>query len=145
MRSGPLCALLWRIMIRCTNNRVTLRVRTAILGKVVEKLQNEACRRLILIAPGWPNMPWFWDLVTMSSQIPLSLPNLPNMLTQPFNQIPYRNLTNLHLHAWLLEPHADSIILMDFLHVPGSIEGGFISLPNAFKQTFGLLLQLQCC
>ena len=34
--------------------------------------------------------------------------------------------------------HAVSIILMDFLHVPGSIEGGFISSPNAFKQTFGL-------
>ena len=32
---------------------------------------------------------------------PLSLPNL---LTQPFNQIPHRNLTNLSLHAWLLEP-----------------------------------------
>ena len=31
--------------------------------------------------------------------------------------------------------HADSIILMDFLHVTGSIEGGFISSPNAFKQT----------
>ena len=30
-------------------------------------------------------MPWFWDLVTMSSQIPLCLPNL---LTQPFNQTP---------------------------------------------------------
>ena len=44
----------------------------AILGKVVEKLQE------------WPNMPWFWDLVAMSSQIPLSLPNLPNLLTQPF-------------------------------------------------------------
>ena len=53
---------------------------------------------------GWPNMPWFWDLVAMSSQIPLSLPNLPNLLTQPFNQIPPRNLTNLNLHAWLLEP-----------------------------------------
>ena len=49
-------------------------------------------------------MPWFWDLVTMSSQIPLSLPILPNLLTQPFNQIPHRNLTNLNLHAWLLEP-----------------------------------------
>ena len=24
---------------------------------------------------------------------------------QPFNQIPHRNLTNLNLHAWLLEPH----------------------------------------
>ena len=74
---------------------------TAILGKVVEKLQNSPCRRIILIAPGWPNMPRFWDLVTMSSQVPLSLPNL---LTQPFNQIPHRNLTNLNLHAWLLEP-----------------------------------------
>ena len=60
---------------------------------------------------GWPNMPWFWDLVAwfwdlvaMSSQIPLILPSLPNLLTQPFNQIPHRNLTNLNLHAWLLEP-----------------------------------------
>ena len=65
----------------------------AILGKVVEKLQDSPCKKIILIAPGWPNMPWFWDLVTMSSQIPLSLPFLANMLTQPFNQIPLRNLT----------------------------------------------------
>ena len=76
----------------------------AILGKVVEKLHDSPCKRIILIAPGWPNMPWFWDPVAMSSQIPLSLPNLPNLLTQPFNQIPHRNLTNLNLHAWLLEP-----------------------------------------
>ena len=190
MRSGPLCALLWRILTWCSQRQVTLKARhipghlnviadklsrlgqtiqtewsllpevlqsicktwhqpqidlfamrynhklpqfvspvpdplavavdavslpwedldayafppTAILGKVVEKLLDTPCRRLILIAPGWPNMPWFWDLVTMSSQIPLSLPNLPNLLTQPFNQIPHRNLTNLNLHAWLLEP-----------------------------------------
>ena len=32
----------------------------AILGKVVEKLQDSPCKRIILIAPGWPNMPWFW-------------------------------------------------------------------------------------
>ena len=76
----------------------------AILGKVVEKLQDSPCKRIILIAPGWLNMPWFWDLVAMSSQIPLSLPNLPNLLTQPFNQIPHRNLTHLNLHAWFLEP-----------------------------------------
>ena len=71
---------------------------------MVEKLQHSPCKRIILIAPGWPNMPWFWDLVTMSSKIPLSLPLLPNLLTQPFNQIPHRNLTSLNLHAWLLEP-----------------------------------------
>ena len=54
---------------------------SAILGKVVEKLQHSPCKRIILIAPGWPNMPWFWDLVATSSQIPLSLPNMPNLLT----------------------------------------------------------------
>ena len=77
----------------------------AILGKVVEKLQDYPCNRIILIAPGWPNMPWFWDLVAMSSQIPLCLPSIPNLVSQPFNQVLHRNLSNLNLHAWLLEPH----------------------------------------
>ena len=53
----------------------------------------------------WPNKPWFWDLVTMSSHIPLCLPNL---LRQPFNQTPHRNLSNLNLHVWLLEPQQSS-------------------------------------
>ena len=73
----------------------------AILGKVVEKLQDYPCNRMILIAPGWPNMPWFRDLVAMSSQIPLCLPSIPNVVSQPFNQVLHRNL---NLHAWLLEP-----------------------------------------
>ena len=53
---------------------------------------------------GWPNMSCFWDLVAMSSQIPMCLPSLPNLVTQPFNQTLHRNLANLNLHAWLLEP-----------------------------------------
>ena len=73
----------------------------AILGKVLEKFQDYLCNRIILIAPGWPTMPWFWDLVTMSGQIPLYLPNL---LTQPFSHIPHRILPNLNLNVWLLEP-----------------------------------------
>ena len=76
----------------------------AILGKVLEKLQDYLCNRIILNAPGWPNMPWFWDLVAMSSQIPLCLPSIPNLVSQPFNQVLHRNLSNLNLHAWLLEP-----------------------------------------
>ena len=76
----------------------------AILGKVVEKLQDYPCNRIILIAPGWPNMPWFWDLVAMSSQIPLCLPSIPNLVSQPLNQVLHRNLANLNLHSWLLEP-----------------------------------------
>ena len=73
---------------------------TALLGQLLD----HRCRRLILIAPGWPNMPWFWDLVSMSVQIPLSLPKVKNLLTQPFNQCPHRDLFNLNVHAWLLEP-----------------------------------------
>ena len=76
----------------------------AILGKMVEKLQDYSCSKIILIAPGWPNMPWFWDQVAMSRHILLCLPHLPNLLTQPFNQTLHRNLLNLNLHAWLLEP-----------------------------------------
>ena len=72
--------------------------------QVVTKLLDHGFRRLILIAPGWPNMPWFWDLVNMSVQIPLLLPQVSNLITQPFNQCPHRDLANLNLHAWLLEP-----------------------------------------
>ena len=77
---------------------------TALLPQVVAKLLDHGCRRIILIAPGWPNMPWFWDLVNMSVHIPLLLPQVANLLTQPFNLCPHRDLLNLNLHAWLLEP-----------------------------------------
>ena len=40
----------------------------------------------------------------MSSQIPLCLPNIRNRVSQPFNQVLHRNLSNLNLHAGLLEP-----------------------------------------
>ena len=49
-------------------------------------------------------MPLFWDLMLMSSQIPLCLTSGPDVLTQPFNETFHRNLVNLNLHAWLLEP-----------------------------------------
>ena len=37
---------------------------TTFLPKVVQKLQSQMCR-LLLIATGWPSKPWFWDLVEM--------------------------------------------------------------------------------
>ena len=40
--------------------------------------------------------------------------------------------------------HADFIVLVDFLHVLGSIEGRFVSAPNTFKQTLGLLCRNYC-
>ena len=49
-----------------------------ILGKVVEKWQDYPCSRIILIALGWPNMPWFWDLVAMSQPVDLTLQSDPS-------------------------------------------------------------------
>ena len=73
-------------------------------GKVISKLSDHQSKRVILIAPGWPNMPWFWDLVDLSSQIPICLPYHPDLVTQPFNGACHRDLTSLNHHAWLLEP-----------------------------------------
>ena len=66
---------------KCPNVAHNLPVVSRLSPFWVEKLQDSPCKRIILIAPGWPNMPWFWDLVATSSQIPLSLPNMPNLLT----------------------------------------------------------------
>ena len=46
---------------------------TALLHKVIQKIKQCHCL-IIVIAPGWPGMPWFWDLVQLSTEIPLQLP-----------------------------------------------------------------------
>ena len=73
-----------------------------LLGNVVNKILSHDCKRIILITPGWPNMPWFWDLVELSVQVPLCLPQHPDLVVQPFNGSLHRDLVGLNLHAWLL-------------------------------------------
>ena len=45
---------------------------TALLHRMNQKIRQCHCL-IILIAPGWPGMPWFWDLVQLSTEIPLQL------------------------------------------------------------------------
>ena len=72
--------------------------------QVFSKLVDQGCLIMILIEPGWPNMPCFWDPVSLSVQKPLTLPQVDNLLSQPFSKCFHRNLKNLRLHAWPLEP-----------------------------------------
>ena len=72
--------------------------------KCSDKALSHQYKRMIIVASGWLNMPWFWDLVEISSQIPVCLPNRLDLLSQPFNGNLHRDLQNLKLHAWLLEP-----------------------------------------
>ena len=43
---------------------------TALLHRVIQKIRRSSCL-IIVIALGWPGMPWFWDLVQLSTEIPL--------------------------------------------------------------------------
>ena len=73
-----------------------------LLGNVVNKILSHDCQQIILIDPSWPNMPWFWDLVELSVQIPLCLPQQPSLVVQPLNGSRHSDLVGLNLHAWLL-------------------------------------------
>ena len=46
---------------------------TFFLHRVIQKIRQCNCL-IIVIAPGWPGIPWFWDLVQLSTEIPLQLP-----------------------------------------------------------------------
>ena len=77
---------------------------TALLPKVVQKLQSQMCR-LLLIAPGWPSKPWFWDLVEMSLDVRRRLPQIRTLLKQPMNNLFHANPASLNLHVWYLGAH----------------------------------------
>ena len=49
---------------------------------------------------GWPGMPWFWDLVQLSTEIPL--PVSTTLLKQSHNYVFHSNPQHLNLHAWCL-------------------------------------------
>ena len=62
------------------------------------KLRQSSCL-IIVIAPGWSGMPWFWDLVQLSTEIPLHLPVLRTLLKQSHNYVFHSNPQRLNLHA----------------------------------------------
>ena len=62
-----------------------------LLHKVIQK-----------IAPGSPGMPWFWDLVQLSTEIPLQLPVSTTLLKQSHRYVFHNNPQHLNLHAWCL-------------------------------------------
>ena len=74
---------------------------TALLHKVIQMIKQCHCL-IIVIAPGWPGMPWFWDLVQLSTEIPLQLPVSTTLLKQSHNYVFHNNPQQLNLHAWCL-------------------------------------------
>ena len=75
---------------------------TALLHKVIQKKIKQCHCLIIVIAPGWPGMPWFWDLVQLSTEIPLQLPVSTTLLKQSHKYVFHNNPQQLNLHAWCL-------------------------------------------
>ena len=73
----------------------------ALLHRVIPKIRQNNCL-VILIASGWPRMPWFWDLVQLLTEIPLQLPVSTTLLKQSHNHVFHSNPQHLNLHAWCL-------------------------------------------
>ena len=71
------------------------------LHKVIQKIKQCHCL-IIVIAPGWPGMPWFWDLVQLSTEIPLQLPVSTTLLKQSHKYMFHNNPQQLNLHTWCL-------------------------------------------
>ena len=76
----------------------------SLLGHIISKVMDQGCPRMVLIAPGWSNMPWFWDLVNSVGSDPFQASYTKDLVTQPFDRLLHWNLRNLNLHVWLLEP-----------------------------------------
>ena len=71
---------------------------TALLHRVIQKIRQCYCL-IIVIVPDWPGMPWFWDLVQLSTEIPLQLPVSTTLFKQSHNYVFHSN-PHLNLHAW---------------------------------------------
>ena len=56
----------------------------ALLHRVIQKIRQYNCL-IIVVTPRWPGMPWFWDIVQLSTEIPLHLPVSTTLLKQSHN------------------------------------------------------------
>ena len=71
----------------------------AMIPQVLHKLRSSSGTVLTLIAPYWPQRPWFPDLLDLAITLPVTLPLRPDLLSQPRSCHRHRGLHGLRLHA----------------------------------------------
>ncbi len=70
----------------------------SMLSAVLNKITREDCV-ITLIAPRWPNRPWFPVLLGLLIDVPVALPRRPDLLSMPHNDRAYAQIHSLDLHA----------------------------------------------
>ena len=92
----------------------------AMIGQVLAKVRASQSLELTLVAPFWPQRPWFPELLELLILPPLPLPSRWDLLRQPHVRRFHQNLSMLCLHAWSLsrdlrEPPASLVAWLDNL------------------------------
>ena len=70
-----------------------------LIPAVINKVRLSQCK-IVLIAPLWPDRPWFPELLGLLVSPPVFLPVIPNLLAQLKGRILHQNPGHLQLHAW---------------------------------------------
>ena len=73
----------------------------SIIPRVLAKLRESRGTELTLVAPYWPQRPWFPDLLQLLLEPPVVLPEHPDLLLLPRSRQLYQGLHRLQ-HAWRL-------------------------------------------
>ena len=79
-----------------------------LIQTVINKIRISQCK-IVLIAPLWPDRPWFPELLGLLVYPPVSLPVIPNLLGQLKGRILHQNPGHLQLHAWELSNNLSEI------------------------------------
>ena len=86
---------------RCSEHKLDGSYCLCLPSTALQKIRQCHCL-IIVIALGWPGMPWFWDLVQLSTEIRLQLPVSTTLLKQSHLHVFHSNLQHLNFHAWCL-------------------------------------------
>ena len=73
----------------------------SILPTVLEKIAREGAD-VALVAPFWPQRPWFLKLLSLLAGRPRALPLLKDLVYLPMSCLPHPRLESLHLTLWPL-------------------------------------------
>ena len=79
-----------------------------LIPAVINKIRLSQCK-IVLIAPLWPDRPWFPELLGLLVSPPVSLPVIQNLLAQLKGRILHQNLGHLQLHALELSNNLSEI------------------------------------
>ena len=74
----------------------------ALIPAILKKLRSSSGVLLTIIAPCWPQRPWFPELLELVVDGPVALPLDKDLLSQPHIHRQHLGLSRLALHAWRL-------------------------------------------